>query len=315
MPVSASDTISSSTFPATQTLTSPRKADAGASFIPSEPPRCPKLQHASALPQEVPLGPFRNPRLNTPEAGSILAIMRENYGSRLYVPPLLWTAEHVQLLGFRFLAKELPRIRKLPPKSQLSSDSKDVIKASVTPLDYAAHAAESLSRPCTVNARTAAVGDILAACNFEYTGKSWPSFYFDRDRYSVRLPAPALFKSGSNTPLLAYMNLDTLQPMREEFFYQRKFRSCFYDSRQKQHRINPPVSRLIRKLLRQLQPENEYEDPYIVAVLIALAQEQYFVQKQLSGSGARNAPNSIGLDSQSNPIAATIQAASKVTAS
>jgi hypothetical protein len=104
------------------------------------------------------------------------------------------------------------------------------------------------------------------------------------------------------------MDLDTLQPMRKKFFYQRKFRSCFYDSSQKQYRINRPVSRLIRKLLRRLQPVNELEDPCIAAVLIALAQEQYLAQKQLSGSGARSGPNNIGLNSHSNPMAGTIPA-------
>jgi hypothetical protein len=172
MPALASETIFSSTFPAKQTLKSPqkRKADAEASFIPLGPARRLKLQHASALPEEVPLGPLRNQRSNMPEAGSILAIIRAKYRSRLYVPPLLWTAEHVKLLEFRFSAEEVPKVRKLPPESQPSSDGKDVIKAPVTPQDYAIHAAKSLSEPCTVKARTAAVGDILAACNFKYTG-------------------------------------------------------------------------------------------------------------------------------------------------
>lgn len=39
-------------------------------------------------------------------------------------------------------------------------------------------------------------------------------------------------------------------------------------------RVNSPVNRLRRKRQRRYQPENEMEDPYVVAVLIALAQAQ-----------------------------------------
>lgn len=37
---------------------------------------------------------------------------------------------------------------------------------------------------------------------------------------------------------------------------------------------NPPIARLRQKMQRRLQPTNEIEDPYIAAVLIALARQR-----------------------------------------
>ncbi|KJZ76408.1 hypothetical protein HIM_04137 [Hirsutella minnesotensis 3608] len=315
MPQLASATIVSSTAPAertaiehqtTLTLKSPlkRNADADTTFVPARAAGRPKLQHESAVSHDAPLNPLWHRRLNTPEAGSVWAIIRDNSRSRLFVPPLLWTAEHVKLLGFRILAKEVPRCKRLNrpihPELKPSGEGKDVPKASVTVRDCAANAAKSLSEPCSVEARMGAASDILAACNFSYTGTYSPLLYFDHNRYDARLPAPAVFASESNTRSLAYMNLDTLQHVRRQYLYRRKFRSCFYDSGKKRARVNVPVSRLIRKMLRRFQPRNEMEDPCVVAVLIALAQEQYRAQKQLSGSRALSAPNGTGLNSESN---------------
>lgn len=81
-----------------------------------------------------------------------------------------------------------------------------------------------------------------------------------------------------------------LQPIRRRYLQNKK---CFYDSKKKMVRINAPVSRLIQKKLQQLQPENGLEDPCILAVLVALAQEQYYwAQKQLLNNAARSMPDS-----------------------
>jgi hypothetical protein len=50
------------------------------------------------------------------------------------------------------------------------------------------------------------------------------------------------------------------------------------------NRLNPPIVRLRRKRLRLLQPPVEVEDPYIVAILIALAHEQRQVNRR-QGTG------------------------------
>lgn len=185
MAQSTSATILSSTFPAehpvishqtTPTLKSPlkRKAHADTSFLLTRAARRPKQQHESPVPRDEPVDPMPHRPFNIPEAGSILSIIRDNPRTRLFVPPLLWTPEHVNLLGFGFLVKEVPRGKKLdrpvPLDLQPPSDGKDVAKGFITIHEHAAHAAKSLSEPCSVEARVAAASDILAACNFQYKG-------------------------------------------------------------------------------------------------------------------------------------------------
>jgi hypothetical protein len=97
------------------------------------------------------------------------------------------------------------------------------------------------------------------------------------------------------------MNLDTLQDARNQY-YQRKFKSCFYDSSKKRARTNIPVSELMKKMLYQLQPQKEIEEPCVVAVLIALAQEQYWAQKRLSGSRTLNVPGCTVLNAASKSM-------------
>jgi hypothetical protein len=50
------------------------------------------------------------------------------------------------------------------------------------------------------------------------------------------------------------------------------------------NRSNLPIARLRQKQLRRLQPPAKVEDPYIVAILIALAQEQRQVNRR-QGTG------------------------------
>lgn len=77
--------------------------------------------------------------------------------------------------------------------------------------------------------------------------------------------------SRSTTPSLAYIDLDAFHSFRSKCI-RRKFLG---DTAHRRKKIqNSPVARLIDKTLRCLQPEKEAEEPYIVAVLIALAQQQ-----------------------------------------
>lgn len=74
-------------------------------------------------------------------------------------------------------------------------------------------------------------------------------------------------------PALAYLNLKTVTSRRENSIEMPV-----------SNRFNPPVARLRQKKLRRLQPVREVEDPYIVAVLIALAQEQRTATSALSAA-------------------------------
>jgi hypothetical protein len=50
--------------------------------------------------------------------------------------------------------------------------------------------------------------------------------------------------------------------------------------------INSPGSRRVQKLLQRLTPADPCEDPYLVALLIAMAQEQRMDPEEDSGSGS-----------------------------
>ncbi|PFH58128.1 hypothetical protein XA68_14118 [Ophiocordyceps unilateralis] len=161
-------------------------------------------------------------------------------------------AQHGKLLGIGFLAKKVP-------KGKTSSDSKDVTNGPVAVGDHAARAAMLLSEPCVAGARWHAgrvtlFGPTLALLSAQ-SSMSSPSIYFDGRRYDSRIPAIPLLTSDSNTASLAYMNLDTLQSTRSDHLYRKKFRTCFYNPVLRQARVNDPVSRLIQKMLRRLQPQ------------------------------------------------------------
>lgn len=79
-----------------------------------------------------------------------------------------------------------------------------------------------------------------------------PSFYFDGDRYHARHPATALFASESNTPSLTYMNLDTLQHARRQYFYRRASRPPFYDS--SKNRVRVPFPGLFQRCSANYNP-------------------------------------------------------------
>lgn len=149
-----------------------RKAEVDApsgSVPPSEPAPGPEPQHASRD-QHAPLhDAVRQPRFSAPEARSILAMVRDNHRSRLYLPPLLWTAEQVKLLGCRFLAKEAPSRDgsdgPTTPEAQ-PDDGGELPKFPAMAQDRASRAARLLSEPCIVEARTFAVMKILALLDF-----------------------------------------------------------------------------------------------------------------------------------------------------
>lgn len=49
------------------------------------------------------------PQLALPEQASIHAILRRHCGTRLFVKPIVWTSQHLQLLDCRFETREIPQ--------------------------------------------------------------------------------------------------------------------------------------------------------------------------------------------------------------
>jgi hypothetical protein len=91
-----------------------------------------------------------------------------------------------------------------------------------------------------------------------------------------------IFSGDSTAPFLVYINLETIDALREKHVYSRLGPG---------HSV--PIATLKQKKLRSLQPRQKAEDPYILAALIALAQEQQLHSRQTTRGGALDAQSQV----------------------
>ncbi|PLB50825.1 hypothetical protein P170DRAFT_463911 [Aspergillus steynii IBT 23096] len=152
-----------------------------------------------------------------PEEGSIRSIICNNPRKRLYVAPIAWTSEHLQLLandrGKRASARPDSSYPNMQPFSRIGSH-----RCGSLPFDYERRAA-------------------------------------------AKLPTDGVFSSYVTPSSLAYITFDTIKSLREK--YTRVFKAK-----------SVATVHIRRHSLRVLEPPNPVEDPYIVALLIALVQDQ-----------------------------------------
>ncbi|RAH63636.1 hypothetical protein BO85DRAFT_27375 [Aspergillus piperis CBS 112811] len=88
------------------------------------------------------------------------------------------------------------------------------------------------------------------------------SFYF-RQQPVASIWTEGVFSRNSTGPSLAYVTFDGIQSRRSKFVHNSPGKG-----------FNEPVFRTCDKKQRSLQPKNNVEDPYIMGIIIALAQEQ-----------------------------------------
>ncbi|KAK3363711.1 hypothetical protein B0T25DRAFT_470005 [Lasiosphaeria hispida] len=190
----------------------------------------------------------------SPEPSSINDIMRSHSRDRLYVPPIQWMTRHLDLLGCQFVPDETPR----PADDRHRQD-----KALDLPAQRAlCLLADDLLCPSTTEFKTAMVRLHLERHSIIHQGSHLP-FRFGSCPV-VRLYTDGVFSlsaTDSAIPVMAYLDLEAVRLRRNA-------------SVKVSHgnRPNPPVARLRQKIQRLLNPSKEAEDPYIAAVLIALAQ-------------------------------------------
>ncbi|KAH7316816.1 hypothetical protein B0I35DRAFT_434052 [Stachybotrys elegans] len=228
--------------------------------------------HSTSSSQPIPKpAPF--PTLK-PEAGSILAIVQENSPRELYVSPLLWSEKHLELLQCRFLRRKIPSYEKVtvvPSKPQSSSAEHELEWLdSRTPLDWAARAAEHIPGCYVESTRTSLVTSILAVCSYKRADASSPTFRFDNGHYKTKLATSALYTLDS-VPSLAYLDLSRLKSVRAAYRFRRRKRMKF-----------------LRNVVSD--PETPPTDPFIVAVLIALAQGQQKAETRRTSGPGSNTP-------------------------
>ncbi|PYI01212.1 hypothetical protein BO78DRAFT_436287 [Aspergillus sclerotiicarbonarius CBS 121057] len=195
--------------------------------------------------QDGPSPPAQRPCHDTT---SIHSLLRANSRERLYVHPICWTLRQPGLLCCHFTLEKV-RVEKGDPPSR----SVVQILRDQQPYKNPLYAVAQLLAPGTLAAKKFDVVHILP--------HSLPFFFGQRE--AARIPTDGLFAHHDALPSLAYITFDTIQTLRKKKV-----------SRPPCGGANRPVWNIHQKRLRSLEPRNPAEDPYIVSILIALAQAQ-----------------------------------------
>ncbi|KAI1160657.1 hypothetical protein F5B18DRAFT_631668 [Nemania serpens] len=199
-----------------------------------------------------------------PHPLSVNGLIQKHCRNRLYVHPLQWTAQHLELLGYRFVRKSNRKLRdhgQHQHQNSLQLPSKATIGATI---NY-------LRKPSTRDFKTTIILEFLTACKIIQLDRSRLPFDFKRQTIAT-VPTSGIFSYRSNTASFAYLDLGCVGSERDKSI-----------GLSMSKKLDGPVWRIRRKKQRQLQPSNEAEDPYVAAVLIALAQglqHQLQLQKQ-----------------------------------
>ncbi|RWA08291.1 hypothetical protein EKO27_g6807 [Xylaria grammica] len=202
-----------------------------------------------------------------PHPLSANGLIRKHCRSRLYVHPLQWTAQHLELLGYWFVRKSNRKLRDHRHQNSLQLPSEETIRATT---NY-------LRKPSIRDFKTTIMIEFLTACNVIQLDRSRLPFNFKRQTIAT-VPTSGIFSHRSNTASFAYLDLEYMGSERDKSI-----------GLSMSKKLDGPVWRIRRKQQRQLQPSNEAEDPYVTAVLIALAQGlQHQHQKQKQGVNGHN---------------------------
>lgn len=182
------------------------------------------------------------------EAVSINQILRKHSRDRLFVHPLRWTSQQVTLLECHFARKTV----KVPPALHAQFPE---------PLRFAA---DRLWQACLAKKRI--LYDLLEDYNLRCHHSCSLPFRFGRQEVT-RVATHGVFSPASSTgstapPNLACLELAAVQEQRNDSVSRRLENDLIAVSLQLKHQ-------------HRLRRTNKVEDPYIVATLVALAQEQH----------------------------------------
>ncbi|KZL66310.1 transposase [Colletotrichum tofieldiae] len=250
------------------------------------------------------------PSLPDVSAFSLWSILRLHQRERLVAAPIHWTARHLDLLSCHFICERRPPV---PPRNQqqllgqvspplspshdepgglVESRSDDQAKANSTasppndtrdrnsspkttsPTSNSLPPSErhvaTLARCGVTSFKESALRNILAIClqTVEQTSKR---LYFRFESHRIRMPcsvfscppSSSLPTDGPRVPTIAYLDRGQLRCHREaslQYIYLP--------------RSSKATARLYHRRLGHITPSDPVRDPYIVALLIALAQSQ-----------------------------------------
>ena len=245
----------------------------------------------------------------SPQPGSLYDILHDNAGKQLYVRPLSWTDLHTKLLGCRFM--QLPPFDTPAPPSSAPEPYSSSPSPSPSSLPAWSHIKKApkndhnmskiLNYLIAPNKPEEAKNRAMAALLANYYPQT---FMYPQDRVDLHLRFGArryprsvrcqlLFNhiypgasmtsfdssttwsanhsstmTASNEPsILAYINHSHIHHIRT---------SCHNIMRGPEGVLNDPVQRLQALRAKALLPKNVDEDAYLVAVILALAQQSVY---------------------------------------
>ncbi|KAJ5566754.1 hypothetical protein N7535_006060 [Penicillium sp. DV-2018c] len=211
------------------------------------------------------------------EPQPLASLMR--YHRELFVDPLFWTSRHLDLVGCRF--KWLKQTEYTGDNTVMhQAQNKDGTHKSTDfdqePVRLPTSDPSDARRLATISAATAKLGSlyrilVYEGSAFEVLCESGPKFYFagqgiHRPKYPVfrrrkKDNQPSENETQSLIGYFDYLDLfygrkERLQPMGHPTYN------------------NAPVARIFEKRLAQITPANWKEDPYLVCILLSIAQLQ-----------------------------------------
>ncbi|KAL2262692.1 hypothetical protein VTK26DRAFT_399 [Humicola hyalothermophila] len=240
-------------------------------------------------------------RITRPDPGSLYDIMHDHAGTALFVIPICWTDLHSRLLGVRFIQR--PAIAKPVPDlisgqwyepsrmaQNLTSELHTLVREESTP-----------ARAFTKNRAIKHVMSTLFPATMSHPKSGAElNLYFGHRVFKKVVRVPCLWKAPSsantsfdscptlpstsfsqqskggresvgdyapNTPILAYINKSQLASVRN---------NLYGVMRGPGNAPNEPVAGLQRLRSKLLRPANPDHDPYIVAILLAMAQAHFY---------------------------------------
>ncbi|KAH6637331.1 hypothetical protein F5144DRAFT_592236 [Chaetomium tenue] len=254
-------------------------------------------------------------RITRAEPGSLYDILHDHAGTSLYVVPICWTDQHTRLLGARFRKRSavvtpVPDIAHgvwLEPSKMaqtLTSELHTLVRQDAT----------SARAFCKIRAMKHILSTLFPATLARPKTGAELNFYFGHRVFRKVVRIPCVWKSPSSVdtsfdscptlpstsfngtpktgrdpgmPMLAYINKSQLAAIRQ---------NLYGVLRGPGGTPNEVVGNLQRLRSKLLVPENADHDPYIVAILLAMAQAHFYREspsRSSSQSGSQGKAKSI----------------------
>ncbi|KAK1973213.1 hypothetical protein LZ30DRAFT_744191 [Colletotrichum cereale] len=254
------------------------------------------------------------PRVYCIDKGSINDILSKNAGLHLFVKPIKWADHHLALLGIKF--HNLPPVDDPSPRVDLSEATVDIpapAQALINALDHLlkTEVEESRIRSILTVMSMLYPGRMsflnITELHQHFGGRvyrdafksrrnhdNWPvqaaweatparpSFINPpesmptRTQGSADLPAVANVgrRIASKKPILVYVDLKSIAATRRNMYMVSLCRSPVKCP--KKCRCNKPVKKIRKLLYRRIVPSKRKEDPFLAAVILALAQRSFY---------------------------------------